>query len=104
VDILKIDVEGAEERVLRGAARLLEDGRVDLVMVEVADTTLMPAGTRAHALLDLLERRGLWTYRLEGGRLRPFRVAGEQTTLANVFAASDTARLRLEGLGVLSRA
>jgi FkbM family methyltransferase len=102
--LLKIDVEGAEERVLRGASALLECGAVDLVMVEVADTTLAAAGSRAHDLIDLLEQFGFWTYTIEGTSLRSHRIAGQRLTLTNVVAASARARARLRRLGPLSPA
>jgi FkbM family methyltransferase len=103
VDVLKVDVEGAEEHVLRGASALLEGGAVDLVMVEVADTTLAAAGSRAHDLLDVLERFGFSTYALDGLGLRPHRVAGQQLTLTNVVAASARARDRLRAQSRVSR-
>ena len=102
VDVLKVDVEGAEERVLHGASGMLEHRAIDLVMVEVADTTLSAAGGQAHELLDLFEKPGLWTYAMDGARLRPFRAAGQQLSLTNVIAASGTARDRLRRLGLLS--
>jgi FkbM family methyltransferase len=101
VDLLKIDVEGLEERVLLGAERLMR-GAVDLVILEVADTTLEAAGSRAHTVIDILERSGLRTYALDGGALRPFRVAGEHRSLTNVVAASAAARERLRRLGWLT--
>ena len=102
VDVLKVDVEGAEEQVLHGASGMLAGGAIDLVMVEVADTTLSAAGGQAHELLDLLEQQGLWTYAIEGTRLRPTRLAGQQLALTNVIAASAQARGRLRRLGLLS--
>jgi FkbM family methyltransferase len=104
VDVLKVDVEGAEDLVLRGASDLLHAGAIDLVMAEVADTTLAAAGSRAHVLLDRLEQLGLWTYAIEGAHLRPFRVAGPQLALTNVIAASAKARDRLRQLRLLSPA
>jgi FkbM family methyltransferase len=102
VDVLKVDVEGAEERVLRGASALLEAGAIDLVMAEVADTTLGAAGSRAHDLVDMLEQLGLWTYTLDGAVLRSHRIAGQRLSLTNVIAASARARERLRRLGLLS--
>jgi FkbM family methyltransferase len=96
VALLKVDVEGAELRVLRGAAPLLERGAFDVVMVEVADTTLGPAGATATDVTDLLEAHDLRPHVLEApGRLVPFRVSGPQLTLANVVALSPSARERL---------
>jgi FkbM family methyltransferase len=63
VDLLKIDVEGSEIAVLRGARRLLQDGRVDVVYIEAG---MAPDGLQqvSHRLIeDELESFG---YRLLG--------------------------------------
>jgi FkbM family methyltransferase len=101
IDVLKIDVEGAEERVLGGASGLLERRAVDLLIVEVADTTLAAGGASANALVESLESHGLRTLAILDGELRPFRIAGEHLVLTNVVAASARARERLSGLGAL---
>jgi FkbM family methyltransferase len=101
IDLLKVDVEGAEERVLAGASALFGRGAVDAVLVEVADTTLSAGGGRAHALVHLLETHGLWTLAILDGELRPFRIAGEHLVLTNVVAVSPRARERLRSLGAL---
>jgi FkbM family methyltransferase len=96
IDVLKVDVEGAELRVLDGAGDLLERRAIDLLMLEVADTTLQAAGDSAVALIDRLERSGLRTCVLgESGALVPFRVVGSQLELVNVIALSPSARRRL---------
>jgi hypothetical protein len=100
IDLLKIDVEGAEERVLRGAQRLLDERRVAALVLEVSDNTLEAFGARAIDVIDLLERRGLRTFVARNGRLRGFRVAGMYRELANVFALSPEARERVaEAIG-----
>jgi FkbM family methyltransferase len=101
IDLLKVDVEGAEERVLTGATGLFGRGAVDTVLVEVADTTLGAGGARAHRLVHLLERHGLRTLAILDGELRPFRIAGEHLVLTNVVAVSARARERLRRLGAL---
>ncbi|MGZ8693863.1 MAG: FkbM family methyltransferase, partial [Gaiellaceae bacterium] len=95
IDLLKIDVEGAEEGVLRGASGLLAAGAVAAILLEVSDNTLEAFGSRAADVIDLLSEHGLRTFVLRDGRLRGFRVAGEFRELANVFALSPAARERL---------
>lgn len=55
VSLLKIDVEGHEVRVLRGATRILGNGRAHLI-VEVFPRALVAAGASVSALRDLLSR------------------------------------------------
>jgi FkbM family methyltransferase len=98
IDLLKVDVEGAEGRVLAGAERLLSDGRIALALVETSDDTLESFGVRAYELIRTLEGHGLRTYVARDGRLVPFRVAGRTQGLANVFAASPRALQRLREL------
>jgi FkbM family methyltransferase len=95
IDLLKIDVEGAEQRVLSGASRLLEQGGVQVVMVEVSDNTLEAFGDRAYELLDFLEAHALRPHLVEGDRLRPLRIAGKHRQLSNVVALSAAARKKL---------
>jgi FkbM family methyltransferase len=98
IHLLKIDVEGAEQRVLEGAEGLLECRAIDAVLVEVSDNTLKPAGAGAARLLEYLEELGLRPHRLVKGELRPFRLAGNFEDLALVFALGDDARTRAVGL------
>lgn len=55
VTLLKVDVEGHEVEVLRGAARILENGRARLI-VEVYPRALEAAGASVAVLRDLLSR------------------------------------------------
>ncbi len=77
IDFLKIDVEGFELGVIRGAHNLLRARRVDLILLEIGDVTCATAGVDPMELLTELELLG---YRLhsispEGqiaGRVRSF--------------------------------
>lgn len=95
VDVLKIDVEGAEQRVLRGASRLFEQGQIGTVIVEVSDNTLEAFGDRAYRLLEWLECRGFRPHVLEERVLRPLRIAGEHRKLSNVIALSASTKARV---------
>jgi FkbM family methyltransferase len=61
IDILKIDVQGAEPKVLQGGAKLLSSNRIGLIYLEVmlADTYVNQA-----TLVQLLETLGAYHYRL----------------------------------------
>lgn len=63
VDLIKLDVEGAEPRVFRGADRTLASFR-PLVYFEVNEVCLAREGVTAQTLCDDIVSRGyeLWTY------------------------------------------
>jgi FkbM family methyltransferase len=60
--VVKIDVEGAEHRVLQGMKRILDERRVDAVMCEVTDGFLRQMGSSACQLIALLQEAGLTSY------------------------------------------
>jgi FkbM family methyltransferase len=64
VDLLKLDVEGWEVRVLRGARQLLADGRIDLILVEWAPDLLERAGSSGGELWSVLTRHGYCLWRV----------------------------------------
>jgi FkbM family methyltransferase len=85
---LKVDVEGYEYEVLRGARRLMESGRVAAVMWEKGDSYSQEAGRRKmELLLEELARLGYTNYRFPSseyvGPLTPFAPTPE---VGNVFA------------------
>lgn len=79
VRLLKIDVEGFECAVLRGASEILE--RCELVVTEYAPELLRRAGDRPEALLELLTGGGFDPYRPGPGgleRMDPAELAGRE--------------------------
>jgi FkbM family methyltransferase len=77
--LLKIDVEGHEVHVLRGAGRLLKSRRAEAVLVEINPQTLAHAGCEPSDLQDLLEGYG---YRLYG-------ISDKQTRLVPAVAVTE---------------
>ncbi len=61
IDFLKIDVEGFELSVIRGARELLQEKRIDLILLEIGDGTCATAGIEPIEVLGELESLG---YRL----------------------------------------
>ena len=68
IDLMKIDVEGAEPRVLAGGAKHLARGVVRHVMIEINGPRLVEAGSSPAALVDDLGALGFDPARLVRGR------------------------------------
>jgi FkbM family methyltransferase len=73
VHLAKMDVEGSELEVLKGAQRLLEKFAVQVFVFEVSDLRLQSRGTSSRALIEAFRR---WNYSLHqldsDGMLVPF--------------------------------
>lgn len=76
VDIMKVDVEGAEDMVISGGAQLLSDKerRPRMVLLELYDGNLLPFGT---CVGDVVERMTAFGYSAKvlsdaGGSLTPY--------------------------------
>ena len=68
VDLIKVDVEGAELLVFRGARRLLASERAPVVFFEIDDTLCAACGVTGRAVKQLLMDTGYGIYRWAGGR------------------------------------
>ena len=89
VDVMKVDVEGFDLRVLKGARALLTDHRVGLVQFEYNQMWL-GAGSTLREAVDWLESLGMHLYLLNarGLWLPDFRRYGEHLGLSNYVAVS----------------
>lgn len=61
IDFMKIDTEGAEFSVLKGAKKLLEAHNIDTIQFEYGGCCI-DAGTTLRALYDFLKERGYEIY------------------------------------------
>jgi FkbM family methyltransferase len=93
IDFLKIDVEGFELGVLRGARKLLSEKRADLILLEIGDVTCATAGVEPMELLNELESHGY--------RLHSINALGEITDRIRSFP-SATFSANFVGLPVTS--
>jgi hypothetical protein len=59
IDLMKIDTEGHEPRVLRGAQKMLREGRVRAVLCEFNEHWLGKAGSSPEELEALITGKGL---------------------------------------------
>lgn len=91
VDFLKIDTEGAERRVLAGAARLLEERRVDVIQFEFNEMNVY-ARVFMQDFFEIL--KGYRLYRLIPGGL--LRLWAENALQSNIFAFQNIVALREE--------
>jgi FkbM family methyltransferase len=58
IDVLKVDVEGYEARVLEGATSLLERGAIGFIICELDESLLRRAGTTRSAVVSFLREHG----------------------------------------------
>jgi hypothetical protein len=88
IHFLKVDVEGYERDVFRGAARLLAARKIDFIGFEISQIPLQGAGRTAREVFETLAATGYAAYRFEerGDRFEgPVRDSTEVWT--NYFAS-----------------
>jgi FkbM family methyltransferase len=88
VDVIKIDVEGAELFALQGAAEILQRFH-PMLLLEVSDRTLQHQGSSSRSVLEWLQRHGYSFYSLDSssGLPQPLQAQGyfeSQNTVAVV--------------------
>ncbi|HEY6138859.1 MAG TPA: FkbM family methyltransferase, partial [Thermoanaerobaculia bacterium] len=97
IDLLKIDAEGNDLAVLRGAAALLRERRANAVQWEYGDGWPL-AGATLGAALSFLDANGYESFLLKGGGLHRFDYGlfGEFFTFANFVSVPRGAPLPAE--------
>jgi FkbM family methyltransferase len=88
VDMIKIDVEGAELRVLKGALDTLKRFRPTILM-ELLESALRKQNTSSDEVLDFLKNIGyrIWTFDDSTGRIRPAKPA--EALSSNIVAQAQ---------------
>ena len=71
VKLLKVDTEGAEEMVLRGARSALSEGRIKYLLVEISPRAEEVSGRERGSTVRYLESLGYRGHLLENGKLSP---------------------------------
>lgn len=64
IALLKIDVEGAEAKVLRGAHKLLKEGRINAIVLEFIVEHMEDMGDDPQAMIDDLAAAGFQLYEI----------------------------------------
>jgi FkbM family methyltransferase len=90
LDFVKSDTEGAETRVVRGAAEMLRGRRIAALLMEICPAALAEMGSNAREYLDAVEKFGYAVF-----RLNPDGTAG------NRLGAADLERVWLDNVLVL---
>ena len=67
IDLMKIDVEGHEPKVLAGATRLFRERRIQAILCEFNEAWLSKAESSAHQLGNILQEAGFRECELESG-------------------------------------
>jgi FkbM family methyltransferase len=83
IDLIKIDVEGHEPKVLAGAKRLLREGRIRMILCEFNEHWLCKSGSSPSRLADTLREAGFveadQKFAAGGLENRFFRLAGSSS-------------------------
>jgi len=65
VDVLKMDIEGAEARALAGLHRRLAESAIDRIVLELHPAHLRDQGSSAEAVVSLLRGHGYQAWRID---------------------------------------
>lgn len=100
IDLLKIDTEGAEPRVLRGFGAMLDEGRIGVIQFEYGLANVY-GGMLLRDLYRLLEERGYAVGKLypDGVRFRAYHPRDEDFRGPNYVAVSSTLPEWVRALG-----
>jgi len=85
VDLIKLDIEGAELKALRGAEKTLRRDHPALLM-EVMEETLITQGTSAALLLDYVRKSGYAIYEFSSATGLPVPLITSELQLVGVVA------------------
>ncbi|GAB1724574.1 MAG: hypothetical protein NTNFB01_34700 [Nitrospira sp.] len=89
IRLIKIDVEGAELKVLQGMTELLQSGLCDSLMVEISDARLRNAGMSAKQTMQLLRSFGYQLFHIGMFGLKLI-TDDENLQFANILAQRTT--------------
>lgn len=79
IDLIKIDVEGYEFKVLEGLTRMLKEQKVSHIFVELLDKNLAKAGSSSQEICDFLSEYGYESYSIKTGSCKPYSVGDDES-------------------------
>lgn len=86
IDIIKLDIEGAEFSVLNGARQTLAKSR-PLLLLELSDAALQRQGSTSAEVVALLRSLGYETYTFDESSGRPVKTTNHSKFSNNIIAA-----------------
>ena len=93
INLLKVDVEGAEYSVFEGAKQSLKNHLIEIIVFEV-NPKMKAFGTSLDQLLNLLNKYNYSMYKLKGKQLIPFDASSFLNSTENLVAVSTQAKKR----------
>ncbi|MDW8345288.1 MAG: FkbM family methyltransferase, partial [Verrucomicrobiae bacterium] len=87
LDFVKLDVEGNEERVIRGGYRTLQSCR-PMILIEIHPVLLQRMGSSAEAIMTALRDLGYRLYSIDRERLVQLTVT--PTDLTNILCLPES--------------
>jgi FkbM family methyltransferase len=76
IDLIKIDVEGAEFKVLKGMEKIITDHKPE-ILIEILDENLNPNGITSQDVFNYLWEKGYKSYEISrNGELKQITIAG----------------------------
>lgn len=88
LDVMKVDIEGCEERLLIGAAKTIERFR-PVLLIELNPQALDAFRTTAENLIARLRRHGYQLFRLTWLGLKPFHRLEREVEFINIIATPE---------------
>lgn len=79
IDILKIDVEGHELKVLKGLSNMLDQQKVNHLFVEINEGNLRITGTSASELCSFLHGCGYHSYSIKTGARLKYQIGDDES-------------------------
>lgn len=98
VDLIKIDVEGAELDVIRGAESVIRGNDQVALIVEFCEAVAVRFGRTTAELADYLRRLDFELFRIGDEGLTPYRSTEHDPVFLNVLCVRNAHRNRIPGL------
>jgi FkbM family methyltransferase len=79
IDLIKIDVEGHELKVLRGMDRLLSGGKIKNIFIEIHTASLNSASSSPEELCSLLQSNDYYPHSIKTGEIEDYQIGNDES-------------------------